>query len=62
MPFEEVLVELDTVDLKRTTKFNVYMSMVELEYGLKQIVYTNRSESSDINKMKRINEVFPQRN
>lgn len=61
MPFEEVLTELDTVDIKRTTKFNVFMAMVELEHGLQQIKYTNRTETADMNKMKIINEIFPPR-
>ena len=62
MPFEAVLVELDTVDIKRTTAFNVFMAMVELEHGLQQITYTNKTEKSDMNKMDVIHKIIPKRN
>ena len=62
MPFEPVLTELDMIDLKHTTKFNVYMAMVELHYSLKQIKFTNRSDSRDMSRMKAINELIPKRN
>jgi len=62
IPFEPVLVDLDGFDLARTTKFDVFMSMVELEHGLEQIVFTNLTESSDMRRMEVINEIFPKRN
>lgn len=60
-PFERSLQELDGVDLKRTTKFNIFMAMVELKYGLRQITYTNMSEKTDMNRMKIVKEIFPSR-
>jgi hypothetical protein len=62
MPFEKVLQEMDSFDIKNTTKYNIFMSMVELEHGLKQIKYTTVSEKGTANKMKVINEIFPKRN
>ncbi len=62
MPFEPVLYDMDMFDIKNTTRYNVYMSMVELEHGLKQINYTNRTEKTDMNRMAVINEIFPKRN
>lgn len=45
-PFEEVLVDLDGIDIGNTTAFNVFMSMVELQYGLKQNMFTNLTDKS----------------
>lgn len=62
MPFEKVLQEFDSFDLKNTTKFNIFMAMIELEYGLRQIKYTTVDDSYSVSKMKVINEIFPKRN
>lgn len=63
MQFEPVLVDLDGIDLSSTTKFNVFMSMVELEYGLQQIPYTNITDDAYNKGMNKIvDEIFPKRN
>jgi hypothetical protein len=60
-PFEPVLLDLDGVDLKRTTKYNVFMALVEVVYALRQIGYTNQTEKTDMGKMAAIYEIFPPR-
>ena len=62
MPFEPVLYDLDAIDIANTTKFNVFMSMVELKYALRQIVYTNRTDASEVSRLKAIQEIFPPQN
>jgi len=59
MPFEPVLVDLDGFDIGNTTDFDTFMSMVELEHGLKQITFTNRKEKSVNNTMGIMKEIFP---
>jgi hypothetical protein len=48
-PFEDGLIDLDNFDIGQTTAFDVTMSEVMLEYGLKQIVYTNRTDGQTAN-------------
>lgn len=59
MPFEPVLQDLDGIDISNTTKYNVFMAMVELKYALKQINYTNLTDANEMNKFKAIQEIFP---
>jgi hypothetical protein len=60
-PFEETLMDMDGFDLKSTTKFDVFMAMVELEWGLKQITFTNYSDNSNLNFQRIISEIIPTR-
>mgnify|MGYP001559163441 CR=1 FL=1 len=62
MPFEPVLVDLDGFDIGNTTAFNVFMAMVQLEHGLKQVNFTNMTDKSDIAKWEAMKEAFPSRN
>ncbi len=63
MPFEPVLLDLDGIDISNTTKYNVFMSMVELEYALQQIQYTNMTDDRyNASMSKVVNEIFPTRN
>jgi len=62
MPFEPVLYDMDMFDIKHTTRYNVFMAMVELEHGLKQITFTNQTEKSDMSRLQAIEEIFPKRN
>lgn len=59
MPFEPVLVDLDGFDIGNTTDFDTFMAMVELEHGLKQIPFTNRTDKTQKNLMGNIKEIFP---
>jgi len=59
MPFEAVLQDLDGIDISNTTKYNVFMAMVELEHGLSQVTYTNVTDSSSMSRLKAIQEIFP---
>jgi len=59
MPFEPVLVDLDGFDIGNTTDFDVFMAMVELEHGLKQIPFTNRTDKTQQNMLGTIKEIFP---
>ena len=62
IPFEEILIDMDNFDIANTTKFDVFMAMVELEHGLKQIEYTNVSDVSNTEMNNMANELYPQRN
>lgn len=59
MPFEDVLYDLDSFDLSSTTAYDVFMAMVELEYELKQMVFTNNTDSSQMQRLKAMQEIFP---
>lgn len=61
MPFEDALMDMDGFDMAHTTEFDVMMAMVELEHGLKQIIFTNSTDRGDMTKMKVMNEIFPRR-
>jgi len=62
MPFEPVLLDLDSIDISNTTRYNVFMAMVELEYALQQIHYTNMTdEKHNASMSKIIKEIFPNR-
>ncbi len=61
MPFEDCLTDLDGIDISNTTAFDVFMAMVELEHGLKQLVYTNQSDAHVQGMVSMIHEINPQR-
>lgn len=61
MPFEECLTDMDSFDIANTTKFDVFMAMVELEYSLKQLSFTNVTDNSQNNLQKYIQEIIPSR-
>lgn len=61
-PFEDGLADLDGFDMANTTAFDVTMSEIMLEYGLKQINFTNRTDKTDTSRIKAIHEIFPTRN
>lgn len=61
MPFEECLYDMDTFDSAHTTKFDVYMSMVELEHALMQIQYTNVNDETVKGMSSIINSIIPKR-
>jgi hypothetical protein len=62
MPFEDCLVDMDGFDIGNTTMFDTFMAMIELDYAMKQLVFTNLTDDSVIKKMKVVNEIFPKRN
>lgn len=62
MPFEDVLVDMDGIDIANTTSFDVFMSMVQLEHTLKGMMFTNVSDNSDMTKLKVMQEIFAPRN
>lgn len=62
MPFEPVLVDLDGLDIAKTTKYDVFMAMVELKYALRQVVYTNLTDQSEVSRMQLMKEIFPPQN
>lgn len=62
MPFEDVLTDLDGIDLSRTTDFDTFMAMVELEHGLSLITFTNMTEKNELSQMDVFNEIFAPRN
>lgn len=61
-PFEPTLVDMDMIDIFNTTRFNAFMAMLQLEYSLKQIVYTNLTDRT-VHSMDAIMEqIIPKRN
>ncbi|MFW1965232.1 hypothetical protein, partial [Acinetobacter baumannii] len=40
-PFEDGLIDLENFDIADTTKFDVTMSEIMLEYAIRQVPYTN---------------------
>jgi len=62
MPFEDCLTDMDMFDIGNTTRFDVFMAMVELEHALKQLNFTNVSDNSDMTKLSVAREIFGVRN
>lgn len=61
MPFEDCLTDMDAFDIGNTTRFDTMMAMIELEHALKNMVFTNTTDSTDKTKMQVIAEIFPKR-
>lgn len=61
-PFEESLQDMDLIDISNTTQFDTFMSMVELEQGLMQIVYTNQTDKTTNTLNEIILSIIPKRN
>lgn len=61
-PFEETLQDMDLFDIGNTTAFNVFMAMVELEYGLKQNTFTNLTDKTVGTMDTIIHQIIPHRN
>lgn len=61
-PFEDGLRSLDNFDPTNTTAFDITMAEIMCEYGLKQIQYSNVTDSSHLDRQKVMNELFPTRN
>lgn len=61
MPFEECLMDMDSFDISNTTKFDTFMAMIELEYSLKQIQFTNLTDDSTKSMSDLINEIIVKR-
>lgn len=61
-PFEDGLLDLDNFDMANTTKFDVTMSEIMLEYGLKEIHYTNQTDETVASKLKVLQQINPPRN
>lgn len=59
-PFEDGLIDLENFDMANTTSFDVTMSEIMLEYGIKQYKRTNVSNDNVRNYMQRISEITPQ--
>lgn len=60
-PFEELLLDADDFDILKTTKSDVMMSNIMLEYGSRQVKETNLVENNmNVNKM--MSPLFPKRN
>lgn len=62
MPFEDVLTDLDTIDISNTTSSDVFMAMVELTHGLKQLTFTNNTDNTARSMRSIINEIITPRN
>src|SRR5690606_11294945 len=61
MPFEPVLTDLDGIDLSRTTEFDTYMSMVQLEQELMQMQFTTMTDQTTVSQIKLLDELMPRR-
>jgi hypothetical protein len=60
-PFEDGLVDLDNFDIGNTNPFDFTMGEIYAEHGLKQIVYTNRTENEQNRISKFLSELIPTR-
>lgn len=60
-PFEDGLRSLDNFDPNNTTHFDPTMAEIMCEFGLKQIQFSNVSDTSHLNKQILMNELFPPR-
>lgn len=61
-PFEDGLVDLDNFDIGNTTPFDITMSEIYCEHGLKQVVFTNQTDSSHNTVRSVIQEIIVPRN
>lgn len=61
-PFEDGLIDLENFDIANTTQFDVTMSEIMLEYGIKQVPYTNASQGNVNQKLQWRSELIPKRN
>lgn len=60
-PFEEVLIDADTVDIAKTTKSDVFMSEVMCDHGFLQLKFTNTIQQPEGMK-KLMRDLTPKRN
>jgi hypothetical protein len=60
-PFEEGLIDLDNFDFNNNTAFDVTMSEIYCEIGLKQIIYTNVSDDNVMSAIQAMQMVIPSR-
>lgn len=60
-PFEDGLIDLDNFDVSDTTKFDVTMSEIMCEYGLKQIRFTNVDDSTVNDRIKKMHQILAPR-
>jgi hypothetical protein len=58
-PFEDGLIDLDNFDIGNTTPFDVAMSEIYCEHGLKQIEYTNATDTDVYTLNNIINQIIP---
>lgn len=61
-PFEEGLIDYKNFDMQVTTKSHATMATIMLHEGLKQIVYTNATDTTLNNMIKKMMELNPVRN
>lgn len=61
-PFEEVLIDSDTVDIAKTTKSDVFMSEVMCDHGLLQVKFTNVTEVQSNVRKQLSRDLTPKRN
>lgn len=61
-PFEDGLSDLDNFDIGNTNPFDVTMAEIYCEHGLKQIVYTNVTQSKMNEAVRWKQELMPKRN
>lgn len=60
-PFEEGLIDLDNFDISNTNPFDITMSEIYCEHGLKDILFTNATDSSTQDMYKLMQELNPPR-
>lgn len=60
-PFEDGLIDLENFDIAFTTQFDVTMSEIMLEYGIRQVPYTNVTSKQVNEALKWKHELFPKR-
>lgn len=61
-PFEEGLKDLDSFDMANTTQFDITMSEIMCEHGLKQLLQTNKTSANAAEFINQVYEVIAPRN
>lgn len=57
-PFEDGLIDLDNFDMSKTTAFDVTMAEIMLEFGLKEMKFSNVTDKTTEDAIKRMQEIM----
>lgn len=60
-PFEDSLVDLDGGDINDTTVWDIFMSEIYLEHTLKQMIFTNVSDTTAMGQVQAMHSIIPPR-
>lgn len=58
IPWDEMLLDMDNFDVKNTTAFDVFMTMIGLKHGEKQFHFTNVTQENSVNPLSFLDELI----